>query len=97
MPFQAVGSWHLVNARREELHDGEVLARPLHGLPHGPVVERPLHLDMIATVTPCSVHDPSMGLRTIAALHRAAQALVNVCFAPYNMAHHCVWTMHKAW
>ena len=50
----AAAKLHLIDSRREELDDGEVLARPLHGLPRGPVVERPLDLDVVAAVTPCS-------------------------------------------
>ena len=44
----------LIHARWQQLDDGKVLPRPLHGLPHCPVVKGPLHLDMVATMTPCA-------------------------------------------
>lgn len=45
---------HLVNARRQQFYDGEVLAGPLHRLPRRPVVERPLHLHVTSPVGPCT-------------------------------------------
>lgn len=51
---QRVGVLHLIHSRRQQLYNGEILARSLHGLPGGPVVKGALHLNMAAAMTPCT-------------------------------------------
>ena len=55
---------HLVDAGRQQLDDGEVLAGLLHGMPHAPIVKRPLHLHVLAPMAPCAHTGPAISAAT---------------------------------
>lgn len=51
-PLAIHNEFVLVHARGEKFDNGEVLPRPLQRLTSGPIVKRPLNLNMLPSVAP---------------------------------------------